>query len=563
MSEKQGRRLKATGVGFSNAYYMITDIPFREIPHQSALFLDYIDLNPTAMRFYHHAPQFENLKKAAEEIKGRTFDREKIAELLRRQNQSFGASPEAMRRIDDLENPACTAILTGQQVGLFTGPLYTFYKAVSAIRIAEELSKAGIASVPIFWMEAEDHDLTEATHWTLLNEDSALSMAHYDKMLFGDAQMPMYSVGSIRFPETINQVVADFLRHLPETEWKEDIKAQIESAYMAGATFVQAFGKLLAKLLSRYGLILFNPNDTEAKRLGSEVFKKAIIDDRDIRERLAAKKQELEKSGFHSQVSVLEDSTVLFLFKDGERRALERRGDKFGLKNSDVVFSEKELIALAENEPGRFSPNVLLRPIIQDYIFPTIAYVGGAAEIAYFAQIEVLYSIFQRPMPVIWPRNSFTLIQPEIGSVMDKLKIELKDCFQGEQFLKEKALWNASKAAAIVEGLKTDFEQGLAEIKQEVQAFDPAIAQAIETARRKMLHNIDHLKSLAMHFEEMQNSSFFRSIEAIANQCYPDGRLQERKLGIHYFIARNNPGLFDRIRSSTAIENFAHRIIRL
>jgi uncharacterized protein YllA (UPF0747 family) len=146
---------------------------------------------------------------------------------------------------------------------------------------------------------------------------------------------------------------------------------------------------------------------------------------------------------------------------------------------------------------------------------------------------------------------------------MERLKIELQDCFRGEQFLKEKALGKASKAATIVEGLKTNLDQGLAEINQEVQAFDPAIAQAIETARRKMLHNIDHLKSLAIHFEETQDASFFKTIEAIANQCYPNGRLQERKLGIQHFIARNGPGLIDRIRSNAEIENFTHQVVRL
>ena len=203
----------------------VEDIPFRKIPHQSSLFLNYIDFSPDALRFYRNAPTMENLEHAAKDILANLqFPRAEIAAILRRQNESFGSDSETMRNIDSLEEPDCVAVLTGQQVGLFTGPLYTVYKALTAIQIADELERRGIRAVPVFWMETEDHDLPEATRRTLTLADHSLRVTDYQDMLFKDAEVPQGSVGRMQFPANIRQVVEDYLNHLPDTPWKPEIR---------------------------------------------------------------------------------------------------------------------------------------------------------------------------------------------------------------------------------------------------------------------------------------------------------------------------------------------------
>jgi bacillithiol synthase len=544
----------------------VEDLPFRKIPHQSSLFLNYLDFSPDALRFYQNAPTMENLGRAAKDILANLqYPRAEITSILRRQNGSFGSDSETMRNIDSLEEPDCLAVLTGQQVGLFTGPLYTVYKALTAIQIADELKGQGIRAVPVFWMETEDHDLPEATRRTLTLADHSLCLANYKDMLFEDDSVPRGSVGHMRFPANIRQVVDDYLNHLPDTPWKPELRVQLESSYKPGATFAQSFAQLLSAILRGSGLILFDPQDPEAKRLTRGIFQKALQDADIMRAAFLARNKDLEAAGFHAQVSILENSTVLFYFQDGARYALEKKDARIFLKGTDDHFSLDALLRCAEKTPEKFSPNVLLRPLIQDSLFPTLAYVGGSAEVAYFAQIEVLYDMWQRPMPIIWPRNSFTLIEPGISAKMDQVGINVQDCFRGKQFLIEKVLRcsGLSEAASNVEALQEHLDQGLTEIRPEIQTVDPTLATALDTARRKILHNVQRLKSQVVRLETTNNSMISNTIDLLMNTCYPNQKLQERELGIQHFWIHHGPSVTNAIRSSLDARCFSHRVLRL
>jgi bacillithiol synthase len=542
------------------------DIPYRSIPRQSKLFLDYLDRTPDALRFYRHTPTIESIVHLARSPFAKwPFPRKEMASILRRQNEGFGGDSETLRRIGELEKPDSIAILTGQQVGLFTGPIYTIYKALTAILVSEELGKRGIRAVPIFWMDTEDHDLQEVTHYTVFTPTSSIQTIDYRAALFKEPPLPIGSVGSLPFTESIQQVVRDYLSHLPETIRKQDVASLLESAYTPGSTFALSFARLMMQLLRGSGLILFDPQDIEAKRLASKVFKKALNDADTVHSALKQRDRELNAAGFHSQVNVADNSTALFFLANGERRALEKRPSGFGLKNSDRTFSVQELLDYSDQNSELLSPNVLLRPLIQDHLFPTVAYVGGPAELAYFAQIEILYTLFERPMPVIWPRNGLTLVEPEIAAEMDRLGIDVQDCFQNTEHLIEKIIRNSrfSETIAPIDDLHELLDRTLTEIRPEIQAIEPPLAQALDTARRKILHNVQHLKSQLIRLRNEQSPYALNSVDRLINHCFPNQTLQERQLGILHFLARHGYSLLDTIRKSMEIGNFAHRVLRL
>jgi len=544
----------------------VQEIPFRCIPRQSALFLSYLEFSPGALQFYQYAPTLENLERAARAFSAEPPVRKAdLASILRRQNESFGCDSKTQQNIDELEKEGCVAILTGQQVGIFAGPLYAIYKALTAVHLAGTLKERGIRAVPVFWMETEDHDLAEVTHRTSLDTDSAIHSVDYGHTLFGNAEAPKGSVGSIRFPESIRNAVHDFLSRLPDSQWKPEIRQQLESTYKPGSKFAESFGGLLSRILRGTGLILFDPHDPEAKRLASGIWQQALVQSDSIRDALVQRKTGLQSAGFHAQVSVLENSTVLFFYEEQARLALERRGSDFALKNSPRVFSLDMLLQCAENTPEKFSPNVLLRPLIQDTLFPTIAYVGGSAEVAYFAQIEVLYRIFGRPMPIIWPRDSFTLIEPSIAAEMDRLQVDIQDCFQDQQRLVENVLRNLglSDASSGVAELGTILDGGLTDIQPQLQSVDPTLARATETARRKILHNVERLKLRVSRMEATHNARITDAALRLANNCYPNGVLQERELSIQHFWGRYGPSVLDYIRSSLKPESFSHHVLYL
>jgi bacillithiol synthase len=544
----------------------VQDIPFRSIPRQSKLFLSYLDRAPGALRFYRHPPTIEGIIHSSQNLlAGGPYARNEIASILRCQNEHYDGDHETQRRIDDLEEPDCVAIVTGQQVGLFTGPIYTIYKALTAIHVAEELRRRGIRAVPIFWMDTEDHDLPEVTTRTIWEPACSVRTIDYRTALFSTASMPARSVGSLQFPETILQVVQDYLNRLPESSRKQEAGSLLRSAYTPGATFALSFARFMTQLLRGLGLIFFDPQDAEAKRLASEIFQKALSGADDIHSALLQRNQELDDAGFHPQVNVAENSTTLFFYVDGERRALERRDSGFTAKNSNRAFSREELLDCARRTPELFSPNVLLRPLIQDRLFPTAAYIGGSSELAYFAQIEALYTLFNCPMPVVWPRNSFTILEPEVAAALDRLGIEVQDCFGGKELIGEKLIRNSkfSETAAHIEELHNHLDRALTEIRPEVEAIEPPLGNAIETARRKILHNIQHLKTQVVRLGSKQDPSAINAMDLVASHCFPNGNLQEREFGIPHFLARHGNSIVDIIRNGIDIGNFAHRVLRL
>lgn len=545
---------------------MIQDIPFRHIPHQSALFLRYLEFSPDALRFYQHAPTLESLERlAAGGFPGLTFPRNEIASILRRQNEQFGADAAVMQQIDELEKQDSVAIVTGQQVGLFTGPIYTIYKALTAVKIARELCQRGIRAVPIFWMETEDHDFQEATCRTILDSETSSQVVNFGKEMFQESAIALRSVGSLRFPESIKKTTTEYLSYLPESQSKIQVQAMLESAYAPGATFALAFARLLHQILQGFGLVCFDPSDPEAKQLVSHVYVRTIQDADAFRSALFQRNRELQAAGFHTQVNVLENSTVLFFKQEEERRALEQHPQGFRLKNTDFDFTREELLKCVQQTSERFSPSVLLRPIIQDHLFPTIAYVGGAAEIAYFAQIETLYSLFHRPMPVIWPRNGFTLINSEIAKGMDRLNLDFKDCLLERSVLLEKVLHRSgfSKTTDNLNCLQEHLNQELSQTRPSLEAIEARLAPMLDKIQRKILHNAHYLKSRVVRLEVTKNSTATLKLDAILNHCHPNENLQERELTILHFLASHGVSVLNTIHSATKIDNFTHRVLRL
>jgi bacillithiol biosynthesis cysteine-adding enzyme BshC len=544
----------------------IQDIPYRNLPNQPELFLQYLEQSPQALRFFRYAPTIENLgADLRTRILRRQFARSEITAILRRQNIGCECDPETLKHIDDLEHPDCVAILTGQQVGIFSGPLYTIYKALTAIHLSYELRNRGIPAVPVFWMETEDHDLAEVTHQTVLTPDDSAQTINYRDILFGNDHASIRPVGSIQFPDSIREVVRSFVDCLPESEWKPEIRSLLDSTYFPGSTFTQSFARLLHKILHGTGLILFDPRDPQTKPLIAHLFQWAIERSADIHASLVGRNRELESAGFHSQVHISENSTVLFHIERGERHALERRDAGFGLKNRDRKFGLRELMDCAGEHPEKFSPNVLLRPLVQDTLFPTLAYVGGPAELAYFAQIEAVYALRELPMPVIWPRESFTLLEAGIRKAMHRLGIDIQDCFEGIQSLKEKALRNAGSGSAGsgLRELKKILGEKFSEIRPEAGILDPSLPQALDTAQRKILYNIERLKSRVLHIEGSRNSPVLEAAGLLMNQCLPNRNLQERELSIHHFLSLHGPDVLDAIRSGIGTTGFFHHVLQL
>ncbi len=544
-----------------SGFQAVRDLSFRKIPHQPGVFLGYVDQSPEVLSFYRHPATLSALIEAANEICREQFPRQEMAEILQRQNEVFGSSSAVARAIEDLAKPDSVAVLTGQQVGLFTGPILTVYKALTALRLCAELRRKGFNSVPIFWMASDDHDLAEITRLIVPAQSLEARVLDSRELLFGTTELPPRPVGDIRLPENIRRVIAAYGASIPGN-WNHEVEAQLASACQPGSTFAEAFGRLMAQLFRDRGLILFDPRNSGAKKLAVPVMQKALLEAQGLRTQLLQRSQALRAASLEPQVAVLPRSTLVFLEDEGERRLLVTGEGDFLLKDTSKHLAIEKLLDLAENEPQRFSPNVLLRPVVQDHLFPTAAYVGGPAEVSYFAQVEPLYRVYNRPMPVIWPRAGFTVLDADTCSTLERYGLHLEDCLRGESHVIRRILQaQPARFEIVIDELRQAADRGIEELKPSLMAADASLGPAADTVRRKLLHRIASLQTKFVNFEMRHNRVLHDEVLQLLNSCCPNGNLQERELGAYYLLSRHGPALLDTLYELVDIEAFAHRTV--
>lgn len=513
-------------------------LPFREIPHTSELFSAFLEGFDSVSSYYAHPPTIRGVVDAVREVRLDPETRRGVVEVLREQNARFGAGSATKTNLDRLAAGAL-AIVTGQQVGLFSGPLYSFYKAVSAIRIADEITRRGVDAVPIFWLATEDHDLAEVNQafWC-----TRAGLARYEL-----AQAPENEgkrVGEIVFGHAIEPIVEQACASL-EGPSAAHVASALRESYTASDTYGSAFGKLMARLLAGRGLIFIDPLDARLHRFAAGVFRRALHDADELRDALEARSRELESGGFHAQVKIAPGSTLLFFNVDGRRHPLRAQDGKFIA--GDAEFSVDEISAAIESTPELITPSVLLRPVVQDALLPTAAYIGGPAEVAYMAQAQVAYKRILGRMPAILPRSSFTLIEPAVARVLSKYGLEFRDVLRGPQhvrsILEQKAIPNA-----LARRFESDEEQLRAMLKsytEAIEKLDATLLGTLEAVEEKMLHQFTKLKEKVGRAENFRTGVLDSHQSAIFESLYPNHELQERTLCALPFLAAYGAELLD------------------
>jgi bacillithiol biosynthesis cysteine-adding enzyme BshC len=372
------------------------------------LYLAYLDHALAVRQWYPHAPLSGKLPERTDYPAER---REQVAAILEKQNRGWGAGDATLRNIERLRAGA-PAVVTGQQVGIFGGPLYSVLKALTAIKLAAQHN-----AVPIFWLATEDHDLAEVSFTNVLSPEYEL------RKLSLHAKDEGLRVGDVKLPSNVTELTAELKSFFGVNEVTE----LLARCYAPGTTFAEAYAQLFAHLFREFGLILIDNRDPQLHKIAAPVFTKAAAHAIPLNQALQRRSQELQTAGFHAQVHVENSSTLLFHHQNGRRIAVKIEGDSFHAGKS--AWSATDLAKEVQRSPENFSANALLRPVIQDYLQPTIAYVGGAAEIAYFAQSEVLYrELLGRVTPVL-PRGSTTLIEPGVARLLDKNRLQPRDAF--------------------------------------------------------------------------------------------------------------------------------------
>jgi bacillithiol biosynthesis cysteine-adding enzyme BshC len=429
--------------------------------------------------------------------------------------------------LDQLAQPGTVAVVTGQQVGLFGGPLYTVFKALTAVHLARQLTAQGTPAVPVFWVATEDHDFEEIDHtWTL---DAARMPVKLTAK--GDHQ-PQQPVGRVRITE------------LPAVD-----DEMVRRHYRVGATFGEAFIGLVRELLGDHEVLFLDPLRPSIRQIAAPFLAAAAARSNELNDRVVERSKALTAAWYHAQVLFDGKGSSLFFVLEGGRRK--------PLKAADVTAFT--------GAPEQLSPNALLRPVMQDFLLPTVAMIGGPAEIAYLAQSAVLYEALLGRQPVALPRAGFTLLDARAAKLMDRYRLRLPDLMRPEASVREQIAAHLAPPA-----LQQTFTDATAELKitldrveQALAGFDRTLVDAFATSRRKIAHQL--AKSQAKAARELMRRSDREQTDStyLINEIFPHRHLQERFYSILPFLAQHGPDLVGRVYDNIHVDCFDHHVLPL
>jgi bacillithiol synthase len=534
--------------------------PSSIMPGSSRLFLDYAESAEPLAPFYSNAAVGKGWISGGRKLSAE--HRARLADLLAAQNSAFGGGEHTARNISRLRNGA-SAVVTGQQVALFGGPLYTLLKAATAIARAREATEAGFDTVPIFWLASEDHDFAEIAHVDLAARDGLQAVA------IGPAPEAAVPVGGILLGQGIETALAQLESILEPVVGPSEITSLLREVYRASSTLSEAFGSLMARIFAPCGLIVIDPAGRDFHALGAEVLGHAIREADALHATLVDRDNLLAARGYHAQVKVTEQSSLLFLIdeKTGARLPLRRVRVAGGLqwKAGAQRYTDEELLHILKVTPERCSPNALLRPVFQDAVLPTSAYIAGPAEIAYFAQSEVLYRAILGRATAVLLRLSATLVEPKIAAVMDRHAVQLPDALTTADALAQRlgarAMPVEGKQKLAAAGNSLDRE--LTAVTEWMAQMDAGLGRSANTAASKMRYQMNRLRRLAARHQLEKETSLARHAQAVTQALYPGGHLQERVVAGVYFLATQGLGLLEALVDAAKDGCPGHKLLPL
>ncbi len=478
--------------------------------------------------------------------------------VIERQLAARGAPTPSRTAAARLRDAGATAVVTGQQAGLFGGPLFTLLKAVTAMRLARRLSEEhGAAVVPVFWVDAEDHDLDEVRGCHVLNGELQRVPVALDL-----GASPGTSAAAVTLDESIRETLDALRVALPATEFTAEVTDALASSYAPGRRLVEAFSRWLDRLLGRHGLVVYDASDPAAKPFFRSLFEREVGRPGHTAELAAETGAELAALGYHAQVSPAPGAVALFRL-DGARQAIRAVDGTFS--TGGLTLDAAALWADIDANPARFSPNVLLRPIVQDTLLPTVAYVAGPNELAYLGQLRRIYAAFDVPMPVIHPRASATLVDAATVKFLNRYGVDFAQLQP-----RDDAALNRLLALQIPESIEQAIAAAersaaghLDAIGSAVPTLDPTLTGAVGSARGRIERELGNLRGKVVAAAKRRDSTLRRQFERARAQSFPGGVPQERSLSGIHFLNRYGFALVDRLLASLPLDPGHHWLLTI
>ncbi|MEX2592087.1 MAG: bacillithiol biosynthesis cysteine-adding enzyme BshC [Anditalea sp.] len=504
----------------------------------TSIFLDYIQQKESLQPFYHLFPTMENFRKLAER---RTFDEQRRAVLvhsLKAQYEGFDITEQIGHNIQSLEHSNTFTVTTGHQLNLFTGPLYFFYKIVSTINLADKLNQAYPAYrfVPVYWMASEDHDFAEINHF------------HFDGEVFSWDTDQMGAVGEFK----LDKGIKDLLKRLAF------VPDFFKKAYLEHTTLADAVRYYVNHLFGEKGLIIVDGNNKDLKTLFRPVIKDDLLNNR-ANELVNKTSEKMEHLGYKGQIYPRE---INFFYLDkGLRERIAKVGEKFQVLDKDLSFSENEMLDLIENSPEKFSPNVVMRPLYQEYILPNIAYLGGPAEVAYWLQLKSVFEFYQTDFPAVMPRNFVMILDNKAQRKIQALELSDREIFSDYVSWKKDYVRNNSGQDISLSKEKEALSGVFDQLRENAMKIDPTLKGSSMAAKTRANKILDQFSVKLRKAEERNLASALRQMQDLKEMLFPGGNPQERKNNFLMFYLED-PKFIEKLYSHLDPLNFDFIILR-
>ncbi len=512
-------------------------------PPASGVVADYISGGEAARPFFrrHFSCRSDYQSKAAE-VDGR-FDRAARERAVEGLIVPPGADP---MRLERFVEEGGYMVTTGQQPALFGGPLYNIHKALTAVRLAETLeTDLGKPVLAVFWVASEDHDWAEANHTHVIGVDNEL---HQLEVAPPDPDIHP-ALHRVPIGPQISGITEEFLKHLPETEFSTEYFELIRGGFTPESTIADGFHAAMQQLLGRFGIFFTDAAHPVVKRESAEILLSELERAEEMEAVLSRTATEVESAGYGLQVPVLEGGVNLFVEGPAGRERLYREADGFLLRTSETHVSPDDVRARLDSDPTALSPNVLFRPVVESSLFPTLAYIAGPGEMAYFAQLDAYFDAHGVEAPIVYPRFSVTLVEKKIRKVLDKFELR-PDALQrpfheiAGDIAKDEVPAEVKKALGAFRGA---IAKGVAELQQTTHAIDPTLKGPVQHVRSHAFDALSDLEKKIVHAVKREHEIALGQLEKAHLHLFPLGKPAERVQSPFYFLARYGGAVLDQL----------------
>ena len=493
--------------------------------------------------------------------RSRAFKRQpaEIARVIAAQHERRGAPPAARESAARLADPATRVIITGQQAGLFGGPLFTLLKAITTMKLAAQVTRDHrVPVVPVFWIDAEDHDWPEVSGCTVLDSEFVPATVRLAD-LPGAGTQP---IARLQLTDAILPALDQLEQALPETEFRPELMAALRAAYQPGRGMAMAFGAFLEQVLGPHGLVVYDSSDPATKPLAHDVFVREVSEPGNTARIAGRAGEALVAKGYHAQAT-LADGTVSVFHLNAQRAPIRVDGNKAYV--GETTMSLAQLVEEAKAHPEHFSPNVLLRPLVQDTVFPTICYVAGPNELAYLGQLKEIYAHFGVPMPLMYQRGTATLADSATLRFLTKYDLPLtalraQDESALNQLLESQLPPTVEQALTAVSSL---IDERMGDVAAAVPQIDPTLEGAVKSTLGKLQHEVGALHNKVIQAAKRRDDTLRRQFQRAQALTFPQGHPQEREVGFVWFLNRYGPALVDRLMDELPLAMGHHHVLTI